>query len=89
MGNIVIPGPALFYVKWGCRRCGHRDGVARPTVPLLDGMSNQTEIVQELLVSLRKKLVRKHARVSGCIAAMDDFVIEGTVPPGRTLGQRV
>jgi hypothetical protein len=89
MGNIVLPGPALLYVKWGCRRCGHQNGIARTTVPLIDGLSDQREIVEALLVSLRKKLVRKHMRVSGCIATMDDFRLEHFVPAGKTLQGRV
>lgn len=89
MGSIVIPGPALLYVKWGCRRCGHENGIARTTVPLVDAMTSQTEIMKELLTSLRQKLVKKHMKVSGCIATMDDFILESTVPPGKALAGKV
>jgi hypothetical protein len=89
MSSIIIPGPSLLYVKWGCRRCGHRDGIARTTVPLVDGMTEQSAIVQQLLVALRKRLVRKHMRVSGCIATMDDFILESTVPNGKLLAKKV
>lgn len=80
---IVIAGPPQLYVQWACRRCGFAKGVARTTLPLDYGDFTEP-MMQELLATLRRKLVRKHQR-QRCIAVPDDFRIERFVPRGKTL----
>jgi hypothetical protein len=83
MAGIVLAGPPQLYVQWACRRCGFTGGVAKTTLPL--NVAEFTEpMMQELLATLRRKLVRKHQR-QGCIAVPDDFRIERFVPNGKTL----
>ena len=89
MSTIVIPGPSLLYVTWGCRRCGHRGGQARTTVPMMDGLSNESEVMRNLLAALRRKLTRVHLAKQGCLAVVDDFIIEATVPKDKTLAKRI
>lgn len=75
MGETIgLVSPALFRVRWGCRRCGHRNGVARTTAPIV-GDDTPPEIVRALLDELRRKLVKVHMK-TGCIATPDDFVID-------------
>jgi hypothetical protein len=88
MSNIVLPGPSLIYVQWGCRRCGHRGGVARTTIPLGDARDSE-EMMRVLLQSLRTKLVRVHQRGQRCIASPDDFLIDPHVPRGMQLAARL
>lgn len=80
--TITVESPR-FYVKWGCRRCGFTNGVARTCLPLPWGDFTEP-MVQELLATLRRKLVRKHQR-QGCVAVFDDFYVERYVPNGKTL----
>lgn len=88
MPDITIPGPSLLYVQWGCRRCGHRGGVARTTVPMGD-VRDSEELMRVLLASLRRKLVRVHQRGQRCIASADDFLIDAHVPRGMQLAARL
>lgn len=88
MPNIIIPGPSLLYVQWGCKRCGHRGGVARTTVPMGDAQDSE-ELMRVLLESLRRKLVRVHQRGQRCIASVDDFIIDAHVPRGMRLAARL
>lgn len=86
MSNIVIPGPSTFVVKWGCRRCGHKTGVARTTVPIVNQSTSEPEM-RELLASLRRKLVRLHQDRQGCIATVEDFTLQrATEEEARIVG---
>jgi hypothetical protein len=82
--TISIPGPATFYVRWGCRRCGHTGGFAKTTVPIVT--KEWTEpMVRNLLDALRLKLVKVHMKESvehgrPCIPTPSDFHIERGVP---------
>lgn len=77
----AIASPAAkLKVRWACRRCGCRDGVARTTIPV-NGWDEAA--VRVLLDALRQSLVRIHAR-SGCIATHDDFVVSRYVPDDRS-----
>ncbi len=74
MGHIALATPALFYVRWHCTRCGHRNGVARTTSPFV-GPETPEAAMRELLAALRKKLIKIHMK-SGCIATVEDFILE-------------
>ncbi len=88
MADVQIGGPSLLYVRWGCRRCGFQGGRARTTAPLVDGTSEQGDLVTVLLETLRDKLQRTHG-AKGCYATREDFIIEPCVPYGATLLRKV
>ncbi len=76
---LTLAAPALTYVRWNCRRCGHQGGMARTTVPF---DWNQGEAMRAILIDqLRKKLVRVHQK-SGCVAVPTDFEVYGASPHG-------
>jgi hypothetical protein len=76
MGSIVgLQSPPQFYVRWGCRKCGHVGGVARTTIPVL-GPGTPEHVIRGLLEALRKKLIQVHMRGQHCIATGEDFTIE-------------
>lgn len=66
--------PPRVYVRWHCRRCGHRNGIARTTMPIL-GPETPEAFVRAMRASLLRKLVKVHMR-SGCIATVEDFIVE-------------
>lgn len=72
--RIEIPGNHTFYVRWSCRRCGHKGGVARTTIPLPKSALTE-DVVRHLLEELKVKLPRVHQR-QGCIASFEDFIVE-------------
>lgn len=79
--NVTIQGPPAFFVAWSCRRCGHTGGSARATIPV----NGWTEpMMRELFVSLRRKLVKIHLK-QGCVATVEDFIIERGAPPEKTV----
>jgi hypothetical protein len=86
MAGIVLAGPSQLYVQWSCRRCGHRGGIAKTTVPV--GREWNEPMMRHLFDSLRQKLVRVHLR-QGCVAVVDDFEIAAFVPHGKTLLDRI
>ena len=73
-GAIGLVGPSQFWVRWACRRCGHQHGVARTTAPMVGPETPEFQI-RNLLDSLRVKLVKVHMK-QGCIASVEDFVLE-------------
>lgn len=77
MTTIVMPPPLA--VAWSCRRCGHTGGSAKCTIPVYGW---NEEMMRTLLDSLRCKLVKIHQR-QGCIATIDDFVIERALERGK------
>lgn len=87
--SFVIPGPSQLYVRWRCRRCGEREGVARTNIPVTSEWD--TAMMQRLLDDLRRVLPVKHQRYCAkagkpiCFAVPDDFVLEPFVPQGKTL----
>lgn len=84
MTTIAVPGPITFYVRWSCRRCGHKGGFARTTIPIVT--KEWTEpMMRNLLDALRLKLVKVHMRESvengrPCLPVPDDFVVERGAP---------
>ncbi len=78
MSAIEIAGPPLTYVSWGCKRCGFTGGVANTTFPLDPHWTE--EMGRTLFRTLRQKLVRKHQRLHGCIATLEDFAIGPHIP---------
>lgn len=82
MGSIVgLHAPPQFYVRWGCRKCGHVGGVARTTIPVDETFRG--DLLRTLLDAAKKKIVRVHARGQGCIAVPGDVVLEPYVPKGK------
>jgi hypothetical protein len=79
MATIEIPGPATFYVRWSCRRCGHIGGFAKTTVPIVTREVTEP-MMRNLLEALRVKLVKVHMRGQQCIAVPEDFRIERGAP---------
>jgi hypothetical protein len=73
--RVGLISPPLFYVRWHCRKCGHRNGIARTTVPVL-GPETPEHVVRGLLDALRLKLVKVHMRGQHCIATVEDFTLE-------------
>ncbi len=84
MSPTQLESPPLLWVRWDCRRCGHKGGVARTTMPIVDTASSETYL-RALFDHLRLKLVKIHQRHTTCIATPDDFVIYRGVPDGKTL----
>lgn len=77
---ITVAAPALIYVKWTCRRCGHNHGMARTTLPF--DFSGSPEMRAVMVDQLKQKLVRVHQAKQGCIAVSQDFVITPCNPHG-------
>lgn len=75
MPTIEIPGARVFFVRWSCRKCGHRGGVAKTTVPFPREALTEA-VVRNLFAALRQKLVKVHMRGQQCIATVEDFDIE-------------
>ena len=83
MTNIDLH-PNSTYVRWGCKRCGHRGGMAKSLVPLpFDFSDTQIDCAYDVIVkSLRRVLVRKHWMRQHCLALESDFIIERCNPYG-------
>lgn len=81
---VEAPHALTFYVRWGCRRCGHKGGFAKTAIPIVT--TEWTEpMMRNLLDALRQKLVKVHMRGQGCIAVPDDFIIERGVPEDKEI----
>jgi hypothetical protein len=78
--SITLAAPALIYVRWSCRRCGHTGGMARTTIPF--DLAEAASLQAVMHVQLRNKLVRVHANRQGCIALPTDFEIQRVNPHG-------
>lgn len=77
--SVTIPGPSQLHVRWGCRRCGFRNGIAKTKLPVT---SDYPEVgVRLLLDHLRIRLTAKHYKNQRCLAVADDFTMERYVPP--------
>ncbi len=83
MSSINIPN-AAFYVRWGCRRCGHQGGFAQTTVPLVTKDWTE-EMMRHLFDDLRNHLVRRHFEGQGCMASSSDFILERGVPEDQKI----
>ena len=82
MSDTAIALPPRLYVRWSCRRCGHTGGSARCNVPVNDF----TEAMMRVLFDeLRRKLIQIHLRGQGCVATVEDFIVERGVPEGKTI----
>lgn len=77
---VTLAAPALLYVRWDCRRCGHTGGMARTTIPFDLTQADAFQLIAQQ--ELRKKLVRVHQAKQGCIALPEDFVIWRVNPYG-------
>lgn len=77
---VAVVAPALVYVRWDCRRCGHTGGMARTTIPF--DLSEHEAMQMIMHQTLRQKLVRMHQAKQGCIALPEDFVIWRVNPYG-------
>lgn len=86
MSTIVIPGNHVFFVRWGCRKCGHERGVAKTTIPLPAHALNEVA-VRALFDALKQKLMRKHFAGQGCLATIEDFrITRGTPDDAQIVG---
>lgn len=84
MSNVVIPGPSQLQVRWSCRRCGFKDGLAKTKMPVFDGTPDGA--IKLLLDQLRLYLVAKHYKNQHCVATPSDFDIYRWIPaPGDKL----
>jgi hypothetical protein len=83
MGTIEIPGPTALFVRWDCRRCGHKGGFAQTTIPVTPDWNE--DMMRHLFDALRDRLVQIHLKGQGCVAAHDDFIISRGVPEDRQI----
>lgn len=72
--SVTIQGPPAFAVSWGCRRCGHRGGIAKAKIPVNGEWSEP--MLRGLVDSLRLYLVKLHSARQGCIASAEDFRVD-------------
>jgi hypothetical protein len=83
MGTIEIPGPTALFVRWDCRRCGHKGGFAQTTIPVTKEWNE--DMMRELFAALTVRLAEIHLRGQGCVAAPADFIISRGAPEDRQI----
>lgn len=80
--GLAVAHPDATYVRWGCKRCGFRGGMARTTVPFDFSQTQRDGSRDVIFKALIEALVRKHLQRSGCWALETEFVIEPCNPHG-------
>lgn len=83
--SLAIRQPQATYVRWGCRRCGHRGGTAKTTVPFDFSECQRDGSKDVLFKELIRALIRKHWQRQRCVAIETDFIIEECTPHGDRL----
>lgn len=82
MISVIAAHPSATYVRWGCRRCGHRGGMARTTVPFDFSQTQQDSSRDVIFRQLILKLQRVHLKRQGCFALEAEFIVEQCNPHG-------
>jgi hypothetical protein len=80
--SLAIAHPHATYVRWGCRRCGHRGGMARTTVPFDFSQTQRDGSRDVMFKELIRALIRKHWQRQHCVAIESDFIVEPCNPHG-------
>lgn len=80
--SVIAAHPSATYVRWGCKRCGHRGGMARTTVPFDFSTTQRDGSKDVMFKELIRALIRKHYQRQQCVAIETDFIVEQCNPHG-------